>query len=93
MARSQPLPASAATSGARAPTILTEADLQQQLGYLSGAPEMQRDAIEAFKERQAERDAEAARRARRQGQGKQAARDFLAERRAFLKTLSKGRRR
>ena len=41
----------------------TTADLQQLLGYLEGFPEAQRAAIAAFKERQAERDAEMARRA------------------------------
>ena len=30
-------------------SILTNADLQKQLGYLDGAPEMQRAAIEAFR--------------------------------------------
>ena len=62
-------------------SVLTKADLQRQLGYLDGAPEMQRDAIEAFKERQAERDAEMARRARRNGHGKQAAHAFMKQRR------------
>jgi len=68
-------------------SVLTNTDLQKQLAYLEGAPEMQRAAIAAFRERQAERDAEAARHARRDSHGKQAARAFMKQRRERLKTL------
>jgi hypothetical protein len=73
-------------------SIMTADDLRRLLAYLEGAPEMQRVAIEAFKERQAERDTEMARRAHRDGRGKQAAHSFMAERRAFRKTLGKSKR-
>jgi len=69
--------------------IFTDADLQKQLNYLQGFPEAQADARAHFAERQAERDREMARRARQRGEGKAAARTFMQERRAFLKTLGK----
>lgn len=70
-------------------SVFTDADLNQHLRYLEGFPEAQRDARESFIARQAERDREMARRANRAGKGKAAARAFMADRRAFLKTLGK----
>ena len=75
-------------------SIVTEADLQQHLEYLDGFPEAQRAAIDAFQERQIERDTEMARRTHLEGQAKRAAHTFMKERQEFLKTLPrKGKRR
>ena len=71
-------------------SILTEADLQEQLGYLSGWPEAQRAAIEAFKERQAGRDAEWPAGRSRMASG--AAHIFMKERREFLKTIGRSQK-